>query len=266
MIVALTAQAPPNLPVVAGFYSQLAGVLAGFAFAGLIALIAAQMTADHASETLEGGAPLLAAFLALVLSSLNYAVVAGESPGTARVAALQTASGLGFGVAGLMLLYSILVLVRGLEIHAARSKLVSRAMANMIRSVIVFVASPLIILLVWSGVRDHLTQKYGAEVGFTGADWVSLLVLVLSLAVGVCFAVRLFGDPQHHPSLTRFLSAAVVGLASFSLLSTTLLISFTGSDTSVSDLVPMAAIVLVGTFALVLSYSASRFCAGSSKA
>jgi hypothetical protein len=43
-IVASAMPTPPNLPAIAGFYSQLAGVLAGFSFAGLIGLIAAQLT------------------------------------------------------------------------------------------------------------------------------------------------------------------------------------------------------------------------------
>jgi hypothetical protein len=79
----------PNLPAVAGLYSQLAGVLAGFGFAGVITLIAAQLASGHsASSTLQSGSALVGAFIALVMSSLNYAVVAGEIAGTSRVVAL----------------------------------------------------------------------------------------------------------------------------------------------------------------------------------
>ncbi|WP_199443575.1 hypothetical protein [Umezawaea beigongshangensis] len=259
MIVVLSAQAPPNLPAVAALYSQLAGVLAGFGFAGLIALIAAQLTTNHAGRTLESGAPLLAAFLALAVSSLNYAIVAGETAGTARVAALQTTSGLGFSVAGLMLLYSILVLVRGLASDVPRNRATSHAMANLVRTVIVLAVSPLIVLLMWSGVRDHAIQKYGVDAGFVGLDWISMSILLVTWATGGIFAVRLYGKPQHHLRVTRFISIAAACLSSASLLVATALISFTDTSTPIPDLLPAVAIVTVGMFAVLVSYSASRF-------
>ncbi|MFE9748360.1 hypothetical protein ACFYOT_25930 [Saccharothrix saharensis] len=259
MIIASVEAVPPNLPAVAGLYSQLAGVLAGFAFAGLIALIAAQLTTNHsAGKTLESGGPLLAAFVALAVSSLDYAVVAGETSGTARVASLQTVSGVGFSVAGIMLLYSILVLVRGLESDAPRSRAISRGMAHLIRAVVVFFLAPVVVLLMWSGARDHVIQKYGATVGFTGLDWAALAVLLVVVLAVVLFAVKFFARPQPHPALTRFISGVAVVLASVSVVGATTLVSFTESFTAVPDLIALVSIVLVGGFAMLVAYSASR--------
>jgi hypothetical protein len=59
-----------NFGAIAGFYSQLAGVLAGFAFAGLIALVAAQLTSENrASITLQSFAPLISSLIGLIASS-----------------------------------------------------------------------------------------------------------------------------------------------------------------------------------------------------
>jgi hypothetical protein len=262
MIFASVDPVPPDLPAVAGFYSQLAGVLAGFGFAGLIALITAQLaTNSSAGKILESGGPLLASFVALVVSSLNYAVVAGEVPGSGRVAAVQTLSGLGFSVAGVTLLYSVLILVRGLETDVPQSRQVTQAMASLIRVVVIFVTSPLVILLMWSGVRDHIVQKYGAEAGFTELDWVALAVLVGSLTIEIVFAARLFGKPERHSALVRGISYVAVILAAVSILSATALISFTDSSTQVPDMIPLVAVVLVGGFTILVAYSASRFSA-----
>lgn len=266
LIIGLIEPVPPNLPAVASLYSQLAGVLAGFAFAGLIALIAAQLTTNHsAGKTLESGGPLLAAFVALAVSSLDYAVVAGETAGTARVASLQTVSGVGFSVAGIMLLYSMLVLVRGLESDAPQSRTISHAMGNLIRAVIVFLLAPVVVLLMWSGARDHVIQKYG-DVGFTGLDWATLSVLLVVVLAVIVYAVKFFNWPQHHPALTQLISGVGVVLASVSVLGATTLVSFTESSTPVPDALSVVAIILVGGFALLVAYSASRLSTASGNA
>ncbi|MCC8246707.1 hypothetical protein [Saccharothrix luteola] len=259
LIIAPVEPVPPNFPAAAGFFSQLAGVMAGFAFASLITLIAAQLTTNHsAGKTLESGGPLLATFVALGVSSLDYAMVAGETAGTARVASLLTVSGVGFGVAGIMLLYSMLVLVRGLESDAPRSRAISHAMGNLIRAVIVFLLSPVVVLLTWSGARGHVIQKYGAAAGFTGLDWAALSVLLFIVVVVTVCAVKFFDRPQHHPAFTRFISGVAVVLTSASVLGATALLSFTESSTPVPDPIPLVAIILVGSFAVLVAYSASR--------
>lgn len=90
----LMSAAPPDLPEVAGFYSQLAGVLAGFSFAALVALVASKReSAAGAKFRWYSVAPLTSAFVALVASSLDYALVAGETAGT-NFASLVATTGL----------------------------------------------------------------------------------------------------------------------------------------------------------------------------
>lgn len=127
---------------VAGFYSQLAGVLAGFAFAGchhtgLVALEAAQLTSgNRAGIALQSFAPLISSFIGLVATSLNYAIIASEGH-TARGAGLETVGGIGFCVAGLMLFYSILVLLHGVasDVSKAESRWVTTILARTVRLV-----------------------------------------------------------------------------------------------------------------------------------
>ncbi|MFJ9393182.1 hypothetical protein ACIRON_30465 [Nocardioides sp. NPDC101246] len=73
-----------NDATVAGFYSTLAGVLAGFAFAALMLIVTFSLEKRRAQpgQTTMAVAPhtiamLFAAFMSLAISSLTYAVVAG---------------------------------------------------------------------------------------------------------------------------------------------------------------------------------------------
>lgn len=77
----------PNFSAIAGFYSQLAGVLAGFAFAGLIALLAAQLSSPgSASAALKCFVPLISSFK----DWWARASTTGSSPARAATAAART--------------------------------------------------------------------------------------------------------------------------------------------------------------------------------
>ena len=106
-----------NFSTAASLYSQPAGVLAGFAFAGLVALISVRLAGGStaAPNLPQSYAPLTRAFLGLVATSLNYAIVAGDQSNSGRNASLETAGGVGFAVAGAMLVFSILILLHAVE-------------------------------------------------------------------------------------------------------------------------------------------------------
>ena len=253
----------PDLSASAGLYSQLASVLAGFAFAAVITLVAAQLaSSSNASRTLESGSPLVAAFIALTISSLDFAILAAERFGTARAAILQTLAAMGLSVACILLLYSILVLVRGLEQDAAKTRVASKVMSDLIRDLLIVAISPVTILLMWNGARDHVNFKYGPTAGFGGLDWIALITLVSVFVVGVVFRHLFRRRSQFHLTLTKRIAYAGAILATSSILGCSLVITFIHGDTRVWDLVPAAAIVLVGAFALSITYSASRSAAG----
>ena len=84
-----------NLCGTANLYSQFAGTLAGFAFAGLIASIVAQLSCDVGiSYTLQSYHPLIAVFMALIGTSLYYAYRCRGSVPDGRSATLETTAGI----------------------------------------------------------------------------------------------------------------------------------------------------------------------------
>jgi hypothetical protein len=168
---------------IAGLYSQLAGVLAGFAFVGIIALITTPPKSASGKFVVFSFAPLIASFIGLIATSLDYAIVAGEGEHNARGASLETVAGVGFCVAGNMLFYSILVLLRATTPNRG-SKKVLRITTSVIRSSIVFGISPLVIFLLYGGAADQEVHRYGRAAGFHTVDFVAYALVVVTFAVG----------------------------------------------------------------------------------
>ncbi|PRY36625.1 hypothetical protein LY71_12546 [Geodermatophilus tzadiensis] len=97
---------------IGGLYSQLTGVLAGFAFAGLALVITQRLTSDpdehqdEVEETDNSALLLFAAFLGLALCSLGYAVLGGEE--NRNLATVEhVVMGVGFTSAGLLMLLAL---------------------------------------------------------------------------------------------------------------------------------------------------------------
>ncbi len=95
---------------VAALYSQLTGVLAGFAFAALVVVLARRLEgAETLSRDSEATAAvdaalglLFSAFIGLALSSLAYALVAGETTAHARASLEHVVAGVGFGASAMV--------------------------------------------------------------------------------------------------------------------------------------------------------------------
>jgi hypothetical protein len=196
---------------------------------------------------------LSSAFIALVASSLDYALVAGEVAGTQRVASLQAIAGMGFSIAGVMLVYSILLLFSDLRHHTGVAAI------NLLRNLTVLFLPPLLVLLMWGGLRDHLSQKYGPDGGFVLADWFSVITLVTTVITVVGLRLtsgrRSQNSARTHPTA---LSTAAAQLAFLSLIGSAGLITVTTADTVIADAIPVAAMLLVAGFSIATAYAASR--------
>lgn len=252
---------PANLPQIAGLYSQLAGVLAGFAFAAVMALAVAQVTqGTQSSHAFESFVPLVGAFVGLVASSLNYAIVAGEVAGTARIAELRTVAGFGFSVSGMMLFLSILILLRGLhaDLRQRHSKAptppvnidVSKRAADVTRGIIGGLF-PLLVGLLYGGLRDHLDLVYGPVAnGLRWPDYVAFAILLAAL-VDVGWTVRTkYSDLASCTSTTPLKRITVVSVIFMlvSLLGTNVLIPFVPRTTPLPDPVSLSFVVLFAVF------------------
>ncbi|MEU8128934.1 hypothetical protein AB0B68_17095 [Micromonospora sp. NPDC049049] len=250
----------PDLPTVAGYYSQLAGVLAGFGFAGVVGLVTTQLAARNAATTvLRSLGPLVSAFIGLVTASLDYALVAGEPIGSARVASVQTVAGMGFSIAGAMLMYAIYILLCDLQHDAPQGRSLSIAAIGFLRSILVSYLPTVLVLLMWSGVRDHLESLKGQATFYGWPDWVAVGALGTTLLAA--FLLRLLFGRQ---SAGRFELATKVSrlatqLSFASLLGSAALITFTETSTSVPTAIPVAALVLVAAFSVMTAYCASRY-------
>lgn len=104
---------------IAGFYAQMTGVLAGFAFTAMVVLLSPTQVDERAEVGRKDEqvlAALFAAFIALVVATLNYSLLAGEPPdATQRAHSMRLIDGVPFGMAAVMLFQGITLLL-----HAGR--------------------------------------------------------------------------------------------------------------------------------------------------
>jgi hypothetical protein len=110
---------PPafDVAVTSGYYAAMAAVLAGFAFTALVMLLTPTQVEQRRSQPAYSGGDVflafMAAFVALIVSTLTYSVLAGEDVGSARgrAATQELVDGLPFGLAVVMLFHGLALLV-----------------------------------------------------------------------------------------------------------------------------------------------------------
>lgn len=269
----LSSSAPPggggtfDYSAVAGFYSQLSGVLAGFAFAGLIALVAAQLTAGRRSGiALQSFAPLISAFIGLVATSLNWAIIASEGH-TARAAGLESVGGLGFCVAGLMLFYSLLVLLHGVAAGVAGAES-ERTLAILARTVrllgkcINLGLAPLIVFLFYGWVSDQEVYWYPGDNGWHWPDYLGFALLLVVVVAGAGFPrlARVRGRRGRDPE--RFvlrISGTAIALSLLSVAGASVMFLFTGTDASEPGWGVVAEFAVLAVITVAIVFSSSQF-------
>lgn len=106
-----------NIPETAGAYSQMTGVLAGFAFTGIILILEPRTRPQNGAPPAQAPntdpviMPLIAALVSLLMSTLLYSILAGEEDAPGRAATQELLNGLPFALALGMLLYGITLLM-----------------------------------------------------------------------------------------------------------------------------------------------------------
>lgn len=132
--------------IIAGYYSTLAGVLSGFAFAALMFTITIGFQENpHSEGGLVKGRPsgstiamLFAAFISLALASLTYAVVAGAQPigtGTAAAESAERVAAIGNGVAAPTFGISAYLLMMAIHLLILDSHLTPEARSASVKAV-----------------------------------------------------------------------------------------------------------------------------------
>ncbi|WP_045743892.1 hypothetical protein [Actinoplanes rectilineatus] len=167
-----------DLAVTAENYGQMTGVLAGFAFTALVLLLAPTKTVERAPLALIGS------FIALVLATLTYSLIAGDTAELARprAATLELVGGLIFGLAVISLLQGLHLVMRGSGVDA------STVRVTRFNAVVVFPG--LVVFFIVQAGADTVALRAAAagrpcipEVPGIGVGLTVLSVAILSLSL-----------------------------------------------------------------------------------
>lgn len=153
-----------DVAATAGLYSQLAGVLAGFAFAALVVILTSRLTADHgllvSSQTTH---TLVCCFVGLVLVSLAYSVLAGESANAGRVAMVELVAAPGFIAAGMLLLLVIRALLRIAATGDGATISPAHDSVRLMKTLLAHVAPLILTASLYGGVADYSDARWGHD-------------------------------------------------------------------------------------------------------
>jgi hypothetical protein len=180
----------------AGFYAQLTGLLAGFAFAAMVVILGPPRGDGPSKERsrADGGVllALIAAFVALVFATLTYSVLAGEDEVHGRAATEELLDGLPFGLAVVMLFHGITALM-------ISGRVESRAIGTG-RAVTVLVTPTLTLYYLSNGASDSESAR-SLENGGCGLAPPPVLGVVLSIALAALMIYAL--SPRFQPRRWR---------------------------------------------------------------
>lgn len=172
-----------QITVTAASYSQLAGLLAGFAFSALIFLISTRITvADPRDSFASAVRTLIAAFLGLVLSSLGYAVLAGE-PADAQPlsASFEPVLGVGFAVTTALVIYAIVLTLDASEHLVKTPSPAHKQVSASTRHILATLVAPLAVLYLYLAIQDYEEQRYGACHRLEPLDHMGLSLIAVQL-------------------------------------------------------------------------------------
>ncbi|MEX5255085.1 hypothetical protein [Kocuria arenosa] len=169
MFVRITAEVTYDEAAVAALYSQLAGVLAGFAFAGILLIATERISAStvrSSNAREESLVLLLAAFLGLSINSLTYAVIGGEVETYERAAVMHVLAGGGFGISALTLLAAILILISD----------IAPRLSSWTRHAVGLGAPVVVSIYVASGLMQAENAIQPVELGTMISTWIAVAV------------------------------------------------------------------------------------------
>ncbi|MDL5158758.1 hypothetical protein [Actinomycetospora termitidis] len=257
---ALVREAFIEFSQVAELYAQLAGVLAGFAFAALIAIASVRLAGNSPYEESITAAyrPLMCSFFGLVAASLNYSIVAGMKERNGLASAIEATAGVSFCAAGCLLIFSIFVTLDSVETgRKIRNENADKAV-SLVRRLLVAVIPPLFVILFLPAIRDHSLIAYGTPAGSPFLRNTAILAVVVSGLIGIAFGL-VFKRMHRYRSGVDVISVPGVTTAILATLVTGGLVSFLSPSSVVPDIVPFSELVIVALLGLLTSYAACVF-------
>lgn len=146
-----------NVVTAAGLYSQFAGVLSGFAFTALILLLTARLTVPGSAGPADFSSSarvLVVTLLGLILTSFNYAVIAGLAASPARLALLENLAGVVFAISAVLLFYSVALTIDAVNSASAVSDPDMVSVARNLRWLIAIVIVPVVAFFISNAIHD----------------------------------------------------------------------------------------------------------------
>jgi hypothetical protein len=173
-----------DVAATAGLYSQLAGVLAGFAFGALVVVLTSRSTAERSlMADGETARTLTSCFIGLILVSLTYAVLAGETTNAGRAAMVELVAAPGFIATGLLLILSIVTLLDATE-KTAQSDRARQGATHIVRPVLAHVTPVILTASLFGGIDDYSDTRWGDH-QFRTVDTVIVIAGVLVVLVPI---------------------------------------------------------------------------------
>lgn len=250
-----------DVATAAGWYSSIAGLLAGFAFVAVLLPLDHDDAEVHDNAAADAATVFVSAFFTLLLLSISYAVLAGRSGGAVVdgiAAHEQMLLGPTFGLSVLLLIFGLHVVLR----EYGSSRQVFRS-ADRVVMVTCSVLGPIVVLsLQFNNSLDLTRQRFTAApdsecvAGFPPRVWLHLAITLAAIAALLLVALWRDRLPRG-PAYLRVVSRIV-------LVSTVTVVVWTSI---VMPLLPVAVItaatfesvVVVAAAVLVLAFSAASW-------
>jgi hypothetical protein len=171
-----------DIAAISGYYAQMTGVLAGFAFTAMVVILSPAERDRIGDEKQRNSGVLLtlfAAFVALLITTLLYSVLAGEKIQEARgrAATEELLNAVPFGLAVIMLFHGTTLLM-----HMNRR--IDRTTARTAQVMTVVVIPALAMYYIASGVSDTDSAR-AAIAGSCAPIRINLLGVALSIVLAV---------------------------------------------------------------------------------
>lgn len=191
-----------SFPTIAGYFSSLTGLLAGFAFTALTMLLTPTQNDERKSEgRASNNGSLLTIFVtlvALIISSLNFSVIAGESVLNGRVATQELMVCIPFGLSVIMIFHGVGLLLRESGVDRV---------AVWIAQLVTVVMAP-VMAMVFAGTEITQTETLRIEeitkTCMQAPAPIPTLILQFTGVLAMTLALALFLVPRLQPRIIRF--------------------------------------------------------------
>jgi type IV secretory pathway VirB2 component (pilin) len=121
----------------------------------LILLLTPRLSSQPVTDTFGDAIRILiTAFLALVLTSLNYAVLGGEQQSSYRATVEESVAGVGFSIAGLLVIYAIVLTLDAVASGQPPSAAIAEVV-SFLRGVLASFIAPLLVLYLYIAALRH---------------------------------------------------------------------------------------------------------------